>query len=75
MQLEQQELETVRGLNQEFNGAKIALGELEIKKYSIMKQIEDLKSEFAKHEMALIEKYGADAVINLQTGEVTKKEQ
>lgn len=74
MQLEQQELEVVRNLNSEFNGAKLALGEIEIKKHQILRQLEGLKEEFARHESLLVEKYGADAVINLQTGEVTKKE-
>ena len=37
-------------------------------------RVEKIKSEFSENEKALAEKYGADAVINLETGEVTKKE-
>lgn len=74
MQLEQQELEVLRNLNSEFNAAKVALGDVEIKKYQMLRQLDALKDEFAKHEKGLVEKYGADAVINLQTGEVSKKE-
>jgi hypothetical protein len=33
-----------------------------------------LKTEFAAQEKDLIEKYGADAVINIQTGEITRKQ-
>jgi hypothetical protein len=32
-----------------------------------------LKGFFAEHEKELMTKYGEDAVINMQTGEVTKK--
>ena len=32
-------------------------------------------TEIKKFEKILIEKYGADSVINMQTGEVTQKEQ
>jgi len=30
------------------------------------------KQDFGKHEQKLIDKYGADSVINVQTGEVTE---
>jgi hypothetical protein len=33
-----------------------------------------MRAEFSEHEKMLIEKYGKDAVINVQTGEVTKKQ-
>jgi hypothetical protein len=40
----------------------------------LLKQIDELRMTFAKNEQMLIEKYGTDAVINIQTGEVTKKQ-
>jgi hypothetical protein len=49
------------------------LGDVELQKQGILKQVDMLKSFFAEHEKELMTKYGEDAVINMQTGEVTKK--
>lgn len=70
----QDELSMIQTMNADFSKAKMALGEIEMQKQSFFKQIDGLKASFAEHEKMLIEKYGADAVINLQNGEVTKKE-
>jgi len=72
--LSQQELGKIQEMNNEFTKAKLAIGDLEMQKQNILKSIETLRTEFAKHEMELIETYGKDAVINVQTGEVTKKQ-
>jgi len=72
--LSQEELGKIQEMNNEFTKAKMALGDLEMQKANILKSIELLRGEFAKHEMELINKYGQDAVINVQTGEVTKKQ-
>lgn len=72
--IEQQELTTIQDMNTEFSKAKMALGDLELQKQNIIMHIENLKREFSAYEKGLIEKYGQDAVINLQTGEVTKKD-
>jgi hypothetical protein len=68
----QEELAKIQEMNSKFNQSKIALGDCELQKHSILRHIDELKIEFTKHEQFLIEKYGADAVINIQTGEVTK---
>lgn len=73
-QLSQEELVTIQELNSEFNKAKMAIGDVELQKQQIMRHIEELKLKFSAHEKQLVDKYGADAVINLQTGEVTKKQ-
>ena len=39
----------------------------------MLKEMDNLRSSFAEEEQKLISKYGADSVINLQTGEVTEK--
>jgi hypothetical protein len=52
----------------------LAIGDVELQKQNILRHIELLKTEFSKQENLLIEKYGADSVINIQTGEVTQKE-
>lgn len=72
--IEQQELTTIQEMNADFSKAKMALGDLELQKQNIITHIENIKREFAAFEKGLITKYGEDAVINLQTGEVTKKD-
>jgi Ni2+-binding GTPase involved in maturation of urease and hydrogenase len=69
----QEELQKIQEMNSKFNQTKIALGDCELQKHSILKHIEELRIEFSKHEKLLIEKYGADAVINVQTGEISTK--
>jgi hypothetical protein len=72
-QVTQEELTKIQELNSEFNKAKMAIGDVELQKQQIIRHIEELKVEFSAHEKALVEKYGADAIINIQTGEVTQK--
>lgn len=72
-QVTQEELTKIQELNSEFNKAKMAIGDVELQKTQILRHIEELKLEFSAHEKLLIDKYGADAVINIQTGEVTHK--
>jgi hypothetical protein len=71
----QEELAKINELNSEFNKAKLAIGDVELQKQNILRHIELLKAEFSAHEKALIEKYGADSVINIQTGEITQKKE
>lgn len=75
MKLSENELSLLQGLHEDFNKAKMSLADVELQKYSILKGIDILKEHFAKHEKELIEKYGADSVINIQTGEVTEKKE
>lgn len=72
--LQKEELEKIQSMNAEFTKMKIALGETELQKQTVINAINELKTSFAMQEKMLIEKYGADAVINVQTGEVTQKQ-
>mgnify|MGYP006268847395 CR=1 FL=1 len=72
--LQKEELEKIQSMNAEFTKLKIALGETELQKQTIINAVNDLKTSFAVQERALIDKYGAEAVINIQTGEVTQKQ-
>ena len=72
--LTEEELGKIQEMNNEFTKAKMAIGDLEMQKANVLRTIDSLRSEFAKHESELISKYGSDAVINVQTGEVTKKQ-
>lgn len=70
----QEELKKIQDLNADFTKSKNALGDLELQKQNVFQHIEMLRKEFAINEKSLIEKYGEDSVINIQTGEVTKKQ-
>mgnify|MGYP003637677889 CR=1 FL=1 len=72
--IEEQELEGLQKLNTEFSNLKTQLGDLTLQKHGICLRVEQLKGEFQNLEKILMEKYGADAVINLETGEVKEKE-
>ena len=72
--LQKEELEKIQSMNAEFTKMKIALGETELQKQTVINAINELKTSFAMQEKMLIEEYGADAVINVQTGEVTQKQ-
>lgn len=74
VQVTQEELSKIQEMNTEFSKLKLALGDLELNKQGLIKRVEMLRDQFTEHEHMLIAKYGQDAVINLQTGEVTKKE-
>lgn len=70
----EEELKNIREMNSDFSKAKMNLGDLELQKQSLIKYIDSIKDVFSKHEKILMEKYGDDAVINIETGEITKKQ-
>jgi hypothetical protein len=74
VQVTQEELTKIQELNADFNKAKMAVADAELQKHAMIRIIDELKVQFSLHEKLLIEKYGKDAVINIQTGEVTQKE-
>ena len=73
-QLTTEELKQLQDLQADFTKSKITIGDLELEKQNVFKHIESLKMVFAENEKVLIQKYGANAVINIKTGEVTYKE-
>jgi len=72
-QLTEEELKKIQEMSGEFNKAKLGLGDLELQKQGLLKHIELIRGDFSSYEMMLIEKYGKDSVINIQTGEITNK--
>lgn len=72
--LEKSELEKLQGLNSEFVKLKNQIGDLELQKHSLIENVQFIKSEFSKIETVLIEKYGENTLINLETGEIKEKE-
>lgn len=69
-----EELNFIKNGTQEHTKVKIALGELELQKQSLIAKADKIRESFVENEKRLIEKYGQDAVINMQTGEVKQKE-
>ena len=72
--LTKEELEGIKALNTEFQKMKNRLGELEMEKHYALKKIDAIREEFIEKEQNILKKYGPDTVINMQTGEITKKE-
>jgi len=71
--LEKNELELLQNLRVEFNKHKIQLGDLVLQKTLVVEDIQKIKKQFEDLEAGLINKYGENSVINLQTGEIKPK--
>jgi len=72
--LTEEEFKEIKEMQENFQNAKLTLGDLEITKKSVLDQIGDMKVQFAQIESSLIEKYGADSVIDMSTGEIKEKD-
>ena len=70
-----EELELLQQLSKDYTSAKNTLGDLELRKHDILNDIDAIRKISTDNEKKLISKYGADAVINIQTGEVSNKPQ
>lgn len=74
MNLQKEELEAIQQMNAEYNRLRLNIADLEMQKHSVLMALDSLREKFSNHERMLIERYGEDAVINMKTGEITKKE-
>jgi hypothetical protein len=74
IKLSEQELESFRKLVSDFNETKMKLADTVMAQSSLMKEVDELKKVYSTEEALLIEKYGKDSVINIQTGEVKNSE-
>lgn len=72
--LTEEELGKTQAMHNEFNKLKAHLADVSLQKHGLLKQIDFLRNDFSQHENILMEKYGTDAVINIQTGEITRKQ-
>jgi hypothetical protein len=70
-----EELELLQQLSKDYTNAKNSLGDLELRKHDILNDIDAIRKISTDNEKKLISKYGADAVINMQTGAITNKPQ
>ena len=71
--LTEQELGLIRSLVQEFNSLKMQLADTVMHQQALSKKIEEVRLSYVKMEESLIEVYGKDASINIDTGEITSK--
>jgi hypothetical protein len=72
--LTNEELKTLQSSVKELNSLKIKLGETILHQQGIMNKIASLREDSSKQEELLINKYGEDSVINIETGEVKPSE-
>lgn len=73
--IDEKTLKNLQELNSQFNTIKTQLGDLELQKHGLCLKVESLRGEFAVLEGSLAEKHGKNAIVNLETGEVTHKEE
>jgi hypothetical protein len=73
--LTEQEHNFIKEGSANYTKLKIALGEIELQKQGLLAQAKLIVESFNDNEKKLIEKYGPKAVINMQTGEVSQKEE
>jgi hypothetical protein len=74
MKLTESELTKVQSMLNAFNQLKMQIGDAELAKSAIIKQVETLKDEYAEVEKELAIKYGNDAQVDVKTGDIVEKE-
>ena len=72
--LTKDELSSLRSSLTDFNKAKIRLADAVVHQEHLVSVIKTLKQKFAADEDMLLQKYGQDCRINLESGEVIQKE-
>lgn len=68
-----EELEFIQKGTQEFTKIKIKLGDIELNKQHLIKEANSIMDAFKNNEKVLIDKYGENALIDMQTGQVKQK--
>ena len=71
--IKDEELKYLQDLNVEFNKIKTQLGDITLQEHGLVLQVQEIKLQFQQAEKGLMETYGENAVINLETGEVKDK--
>jgi oligoribonuclease NrnB/cAMP/cGMP phosphodiesterase (DHH superfamily) len=65
-----EELQNLQALNQEFTQVKLKLADSVYQQVLFTKDLDTIREKFSSVEKELSEKYGANSVIDLATGEV-----
>ena len=71
--LTQEELSDLQKVVQQFNQAKMQLGETVIAQENLLASVKEIKTSYSDIEKSLMETYGNDASINIETGEISKE--
>tara|TARA_R100001463_G_scaffold78559_1_gene132867 strand:- start:2352 stop:2612 length:261 start_codon:yes stop_codon:yes gene_type:complete len=69
--LSKEELANVQELQRKFLDVKIGLADSLIRQRELFKNLDSVQGDFQSVEVELTKVYGENAVINLQTGDVT----
>jgi hypothetical protein len=70
-----EELDTLKSIIAEDGKIKAQIGALELQKQGLFAAAVELNKTYAEHEKSLTEKYGENISINIETGEITPKEE
>ena len=73
LKLTSEELEFIKNGTAQYNSIKSKIGDLEIQKIKLINEADAIVKAFLFNEKTLIEKYGDNAIINMESGEVTQK--
>ena len=73
IKLSSDELNVLQDLQKEYNNLKLQLGDTVIQQNQLMDKVHEIRKSFSEQEGPLMEKYGKNATINLETGAVTEK--
>jgi len=74
VKLTSEELDFIKNGTAQYNAVKSKIGDLEIQKAKLINEADAIVKAFLHNEKTLIEKYGENAVINMDSGEVTQKQ-
>jgi hypothetical protein len=66
----EEELTTLQTIVTDYNNVKIRIADTFISQNILLQEIDTMKSLYMLEEKKLLEKYGDDTVINVQTGEI-----
>ena len=75
VKLTSEELDFIKNGTAQYNVVKSKIGDLEIQKAKLINEADAIVKAFLMNEKMLIEKYGENAVINMDSGEVTQKQE
>jgi len=70
-----EELNSVQGFVNEFNTLKMQIGDAVLAQTALVGKVDALKKKYNEYELSLMKKYGEDAVVNVQSGEITRNKE
>lgn len=73
MKLTKEEFSRLKELNTEYGKLRNNLADVEIQRIGLAEDVKSLRLRIQSHELNIIEKYGVDSVINMETGDVKNK--